>query len=593
MNKFGEVLASLAALYRALPAARQRQLRWLVVLMIVAALSEMVSLVIVVPFLSLMSNTGFMTRIGWVSELLYSRLGFSNHEVIILVTSIFVAVTIISTAVRIMLNASLAKVNFRTGHEIGSGIFTRALYQNYLFHIGHNSAEIVANIAKVDIAVQVLQSVLVGVSSAFISACIVMTLLWVSPSVALIAISIFGGGYILISRLNHSRFLSNGRTINSSMPQRQRIVNESLGGIRDIILDHSQVFHSRKFDVVDKALRLAQENNQILVPLPRLLIEGLVMVVLALVCFWLTFQNGGLAAALPTVGVLILGGQRLLPMLQQTYQGWAMISGHLAVIEDLAKLVEGKKNLVSDTAEPTKKLEYQTDIRFNNVGFCFADNEAMVFQNVSFSIPKGSRVGIVGPTGGGKTTLLNLLMGLIEPTQGDIEVDGVKITDVNMAGWHRNIAHVPQSIYLADASIKENVALGTPPENIDVVRVREALGRAQLSAFIDTLPNGIDTIAGENGVRLSGGQRQRLGVARALYKQASVLVLDEATSALDEQTEIDLVRGVEALGRDITLIMIAHRMSTLRNCDFLLRVENNTVMYAGNSVNLSVESDLV
>ena len=578
MNTASEVFRSLRRFIAALPLRRRKQLVGLVMLMALSAVAEMASLGALVPFLTLLatqhSNGTMLSGTPWPQH----YLGSSGSESLLAVTFAFCAIAMTAAAIRVVLNIMLARVNFRIGHEIGSLIYEQALDQPYAHHVRHNSAEIVGAVAKVDVAIVVVLAVLIGVSSGLIALCIIGTLLLVNAMVAITAVAGFGGTYLITSRLMHGRFLANGRVINSMTPRRQQLMNEGLGGIRDVILDHTQAYHRRRFNEADAALRRAQESNQAMMPLPRYVIEGISMVVIAVIGCWFALRGGGIGAALPTLGVLVLGGQRLLPLMQQAYLGWAMISGHRAVIDDLTPLISSASVPPRIAESDLDRMSFAREIRFEDVAFRFEGADHEVLRSANFTIPAGARVGILGPTGSGKSTLLNLLMGLLEPTRGRILVDGQAVVGGQLQSWQKNIAHVPQSIYLADASIEENVAVGTARERIDKMRVDDSLRRAQLAPVIAALPDGVDTFVGENGIRLSGGQRQRLGIARALYKQATVLVLDEATSALDEHTEAEVMNSVESLDRDITLIMIAHRLSTLRCCDFLLRVEGGQVV---------------
>lgn len=588
MNTASAVFRSLRKFIAVLPVRRRKQLVGLVMLMALAAAAEMASLGALVPFLTLLASEHSRGSLAVVAPWLQPYVGSSGSDSLLAVTITFCVIAMTAAAVRVVLNIMLARLNFRIGHEIGSLIYERALAQPYAYHVRQNSAEIIGAIAKVDVAIVVVLAVLIGVSSGLIALCIIATLLLVNATVAIIAVAGFGGTYLITSRLMHGRLLANGRVINSMTPLRQQLMNEGLGGIRDVILDHTQSYHQRRFDEADAALRRAQESNQALMPLPRYVIEGIGMVVIAVIGCWFALRGGGIGAALPTLGVLVLGGQRLLPLMQQAYLGWAMISGHRAVIDDLTRLIAPPAPLRSAN-NAVGRMPFAREIRFEDVAFRFEGADHEVLRSANFTIPAGARVGILGPTGSGKSTLLNLLMGLLEPTRGRIMVDGEAVVGARLQSWQKNIAHVPQAIYLADASIKENVAVGIAREQIDTLRVDDSLRRAQLAPVIAALPVGVDTLVGENGIRLSGGQRQRLGIARALYKQATVLVLDEATSALDEHTEAEVMHSVESLDRDITLIMIAHRLSTLRSCDFLLRVEGGQVFRIEPSADLFLQ----
>jgi ATP-binding cassette subfamily B protein len=288
-----------------------------------------------------------------------------------------------------------------------------------------------------------------------------------------------------------------------------------------------------------------------------------------------TLRQGGLAAALPILGALALGAQRLLPFLQQIYLSWSVAIGNNSIVQQVLELLRLPVDEETACAGELMPLPLQQHIRLENVTFFYPGREAPAIDGISFEIRRGERVALVGRTGSGKSTLADLLMGLLEPTGGQIDIDGVALTRDNRRNWQQGIAHVPQSIFLADTSIARNIAFGQDSGQVDLQRVIDASTRAQLHAFVSTLPEGYETFVGERGTRLSGGQRQRLGIARAIYKQAPVLVLDEATSALDEDTELGVMRALDRLGEEgRTIIMIAHRLSAAVRVDRVIRLDD-------------------
>jgi ABC-type multidrug transport system fused ATPase/permease subunit len=306
------------------------------------------------------------------------------------------------------------------------------------------------------------------------------------------------------------------------------------------------------------------------------------MILIAVLAVVISAREGGFAGALPVLGALALGAQRLLPLLQQIYVGWSLAAGHsslLVQVLDLLRLPVDEKAAHGDSEPP---LPLRNRIAVENVSFTYASRRGSAVEGVSFEIPRGTRIALIGKTGSGKSTLADLLMGLLEPTEGRISVDGVSLTRENRRSWQRSIAHVPQAIFLADASIARNIAFGVPPQAIVGERVIEAAKKAQLDEFVAALPEGYETHVGERGVRISGGQRQRLGIARAIYKQAQILVLDEATSALDDATEAAVMQALDQLGEEgRTIIMIAHRLSTISCADIVIRLDNGRVAELG------------
>jgi ABC-type multidrug transport system fused ATPase/permease subunit len=307
--------------------------------------------------------------------------------------------------------------------------------------------------------------------------------------------------------------------------------------------------------------------------------EALGMVLIAVLAYGPS-RHGGIAAALPVIGALALGAQRLLPALQQIYYAWANMLGNQASLAATLELLN--QPLPADVGQPEPiPLPFNESIRFENVRFRYTAEQPWVLDGFNLTIPHGARVGFVGSTGSGKSTALDLLMGLLMPTDGGLFVDGNPVTGNRVSAWQRTIAHVPQSIYLSDASVAENIAFGVPRDMIDMQRVRLAAKQAQIADFIEGRPDGYDGFVGERGMRLSGGQRQRIGIARALYKRASVLVFDEATSALDNETERSVMDSIENLNRDLTILLIAHRLTTVRRCDMLVELNHGKVVAQG------------
>jgi ATP-binding cassette subfamily B protein len=359
-----------------------------------------------------------------------------------------------------------------------------------------------------------------------------------------------------------------------------KALQEGLGGIRDVLLDGTQPVYCDIYRQADHPLRRAQGNNVFIGGSPRYIMEAVGMVLIAALAYALSRQVGGIATALPVLGALALGAQRLLPALQQIYGAWASIAGSHASLADTIELLD--QSLPAELLQPAPApLLIQQDIRFDAVRFRYTSDSPLVLDGLNLTIPRGARVGFVGSTGSGKSTTLDLLMGLLMPTEGELLVDGQPISGIRVRAWQQTIAHVPQSIYLADSTLAENIAFGVPRNAIDLDRVQQAARQAQIADFIESSPEGYQAYVGERGIRLSGGQRQRIGIARALYKQASVLVFDEATSALDNATEQSVMDAIEGLSSDLTILLIAHRLTTVRRCDTIVELEHGRVVAQG------------
>jgi ATP-binding cassette subfamily B protein len=445
-------------------------------------------------------------------------------------------------------------------------------------HVARNSSEVISGItSKVNgVVFFVLLPLLTFFSSTVLFAAIVFTLIVINPIVALITAVGFGAIYAFITRMYRQRLHLNSKRIAYEQTQVVKALQEGLGGIRDVLLDGTQPIYCDIYRQADQRLRRAQGNNVFIGGSPRFAMEALGMVLIAAVAFALSRQTGGIATAIPVLGALALGAQRLLPALQQIYGSWASIAGSRDSLADTIELLAQPlpAELLQRLSGP---LDFRDKIQFEEVRFRYTSDGPWVLDGLNLTVQKGARVGFVGITGSGKSTTVDLLMGLLTPSEGKILVDGEQISGDRLRAWQRSIAHVPQNIYLADSTLAENIAFGVTPDAIDHERVRQAARQAQIADFIESKPQGYQAYVGEHGVQLSGGQRQRIGIARALYKQASVLVFDEATSALDSSTEKSVMNAIEGLSSDLTILLIAHRLTTLTRCDIVVELEHGRI----------------
>jgi ATP-binding cassette, subfamily B, bacterial PglK len=571
MKKYDGMWHALRRFLRCLPSRRRRQLLPLFLLMLASAVAEMISLAALVPFLAVLSDpVEAMQRpfIGQVIQFLGLDMADNLRSRL---TGIFVLAVIGAAVVRFSVVVASTRLNYIMGYELGTEVYRRTLYQPYEFHIARNSSATVGAIDKMDNVVFVISSVLIICSSLLMAGFITLTLIMIDPLIAGMALLGFGAIYVAMSVFTKRRLARNSAVVNRAYGDRVQAVQEGLGGIRDVLLDHTQEVYAQRFHDTERTMRMAQASTGIIGgPSSRIMVEALGIILIALLGYTMTESRGSLAATIPTLGALALGAQRLMPLLQQAYQGLVYISGNRDVLSDVTDFLE--RPIPQATQEVHAPLSFNEAIRFDRVSFRYQPNAHLVLRDFQLTIPKGARVGFIGATGSGKTTAMDLLLGLLRPTSGSIYVDDVALDETTRLGWQHNVAYVPQMIFLADASIAENIAFGVHRDEIDMARVREAAQQAQIAEFIESSASGYATMAGERGVRLSGGQRQRIAIARALYKKATVLVFDEATSALDAETEEAVMQSIERLGRDLTIVMIAHRLGTLRGCDVIYRI---------------------
>jgi ABC-type multidrug transport system fused ATPase/permease subunit len=577
----GKLADLLIRLWCHLSLRRQRQFWMLMGLMLVSAVVEIISLGAVLPFLGILIDPERVFSQPHIAEIALSLGLTSAHQLVLPLAVGFAVAALIAGAIRVLLLWASTRLAYATGAELSTEVYRRTLYQPYWVHVDRNSSELISGITnKVNGMVGVLVWSMRLVSSTLLLLAVVITLIAIDALVASVAAIVFGAGYGLITLMSRRQLHRNSQRIAQQQTQVIKALQEGLGGIRDVLLDGTQPVYCEIYRQADHPLRSAEGNNAVIGQSPRFIMEALGMALIAALAYALSHQAGGIATALPVLGALALGAQRLLPALQQIYIAWASIAGNVASLVDALGLLD--QPLPAEQLQPAPApLFLEKTIRFDSVRFRYSGSSPWVIDGLNLIIPKGARVGFVGSTGSGKSTALDLLMGLLTPTEGQLLMDDQPISGIRLRAWQRSIAHVPQNIYLADTTLVENIAFGVPATEIDFARVKQAARQAQIADFIESRPEGYQAYVGERGIRLSGGQRQRIGIARALYKQASVLVFDEATSALDNATEESVMDAIEGLNRDLTILHIAHRISTVRRCDTIVELGYGRVVAQG------------
>lgn len=570
---------------------RRRQGGLVLVCMLVVATAEFLTLGSILPFLAVIADPHAPDRYPALKALLTALHAQDPQVAVIALAALFGAMAITTAAIRIFMTWISQKFVFQLGHDIGVMLYQRVLYQPYSFHISHSTSEILSSVNKVQQVVgSVMMPVMQGLTSVAITLFILVGLTLVNAKVAFGSAAAFGLVYFAVSKTAREQLRRNGKVIAHNNTLRLKTVQEGLGGIRDVIIDQAQPVYLRKFATVDQHVRDAQAVNAMIGVTPRFVLEGLGMAAIALLALILSRQSGGLNAALPTLGALAIGAQRLLPLLQQIYNSWTLATGNQATLFDVLALL-GRPMPASAPDAQVPAVPFTRAISLQDVSFRYSADGPEVLGAIDLTIAKGARVGFIGRTGSGKSTILDLVMGLLAPTTGQILVDDAVLDARNISGWQRQISHVPQSIYLSDATIIENIAFGVDRREIDLARVQEAARKADIEDFILSRKAGYETIVGERGVQLSGGQRQRIGLARALYRQSKVLIFDEATNALDDATEESVMQAIDRLGGDITVLIIAHRLTTLKNCDVICRVDQGRIVAQGGYAQIVLAAD--
>jgi len=549
--------------------------------MIGASFAEIISIGSVLPFLAVLTAPERIFRLPAAQPFIRAFGMTQPSELLLPLTIIFGLAALISGSVRLFLLWASTRLSFATGADLSINVYRRTLYQPYAVHVARNSSEIINGISgKTGTVTGTFTSILNLISSTIILLAILITLVSVDPVIALSAFTGFGLLYAAIIKITKRRLLVNSRRIAHESTQVIKSLQEGLGGIRDVLIDGTQATYCEIYRNSDLPLRHAQGNNLFIGMSPRYALEAIGMLLISGLAYMLALQPNGIAKAIPVLGVLALGAQRLLPVLQLAYLSWSSIKGGQVSLQDALELLD--QPLPDYADKPiVKPLLFDKQIKLENLSFRYSQQTPFVLENLNLTISKGSRTGFIGVTGSGKSTLLDILMGLLEPTQGLFQIDDQLLTGANNRSWQAHIAHVPQAIFLSDCTIAENIAFGIPKAQIDHKRVLLAARQAQIAEIIETWPKKYNTYVGERGIRLSGGQRQRIGIARALYKQADVIIFDEATSALDNETEKAVMEAIEGLGDNLTILIIAHRLTTLKNCTQIVELGDRSIKRIG------------
>jgi ABC-type multidrug transport system fused ATPase/permease subunit len=566
---------------------RRNQLLLLILLTILTSIAEIISVGSTLPFLQSLIAPERLFNIPSFAPLLQILRISSPSELLLPMTIIFGVAAIGAGIMRLLLLWMTTRFSFEIGADINLDIYYRTLYQPYSVHISRSSSEIISGITTKtnSVIAGVIFPVISLMSAIVMMVAMLAAFITVDPSIALALFIGFGLIYFLVSRFTKKYLLANSAKISRDSSLAVKALQEGLGGIRDTLIDGTQPMYCAAFKKIDESLRRAQGYNIFINNSPRYLMEALGMVLVAVTAGVISQGSPEAIGVIPILGTLALGAQRLLPILQQAYSSWSSIQGNShELISVLTLLRQPLPNHIVEKTNEIKANSFETSIEFENASFRYDSNKPTVIECVSLKINKGDIVGVIGATGSGKSTLIDILMGLLKPSEGRILVDGADINFAGMRNWQRQIAHVPQSIFLSDASIGENIAFGIPKEEIDWERVRRCAEKAQLEEVVDGLPNGYHELVGERGINLSGGQRQRIGIARALYKESSLFILDEATSALDVETEALIMNTFHSLKGIVTIVIIAHRLTTLQNCSKIIEIKSGKIHRILNSI---------
>jgi ABC-type multidrug transport system fused ATPase/permease subunit len=589
--KSSSLVRDLRQLFSFVSRRRQRQLALLLLLMVVSSISEMVSLGAVFPFLGALSNPDSLLD----APRLQPILGFLNIDsqtgLVYWLAAAFIVAAIVANSLRLVTINAKVRLSAAIGSDLSCQIYQKTLHQPYSFHVMHNSSDlmemITADTARLTAAI--LSPLLTILTDILLASSLLGALVLIDGRVAIAASVLLGGSYLSIYRLRQKLLKRNSKVIAQAGQGRIKAVQEGLGGIRDVLIANTQDYFQRTFQNSEMSLKHAQASNSLISQTPQYVMEGIAMSAIALLALALG-RDGDFSQAVPVLGSLSLGAKRLLPVLQGMFTAIAKIQGARASLERSLVALQRPVDPLLLSSATRKPLFLEKELFLDNIWFRYSAETDWVLRGLNLKIAAKTTVGFVGSTGSGKSTTADLIMGLLQPHKGHIWADGQLLEGEQLRRWQQGIAHVPQSIFLMDATIAENIAFGIPKSHIDFTQVKKAAKLAQIDTYIESLPAQYDSYVGERGIRLSGGQRQRIGIARALYRPASVIVFDEATSALDNATEREVMAAIEGLSGEFTVILIAHRLSTVKHCDLVVELHQGQVAAQGDYRSLLQQS---
>lgn len=584
------MLKKIIKLFNLLTPIQQKQFYYLQILIILMSFAEIIGIASIIPFMSLVGDISQIEENATIKSF-YKLSGVNTEsEFLILVGVLVLCTLLISSLISMFTIWKLSMFANKVGVEISDRLYSYYLKQDWLFHASGSSSALIKKIANETQRVTgaVIMPLMIMNAKFLLSLLLATSIFIYDPVVAIIGLSIFGVTYFIIYKIIKIRLIKNGQAVSDVAEKRFRLMNEGFGGVKDILLLGRDYDFINRFNQTGNIFARSQGENQALSQMPRYFMELVAFSsMIMLVLFLIINNNGNLGIILPVVSVYILASFKILPALQAIYSSVTKIRGNIPAFESIEKdLTDSMKTIYEHYNEDLSIIKFNKDISLHDITFNYPGKDKPILNKFNINIPVNSLIGIVGPSGAGKSTLIDILLGLIEPQNGCLKVDDVIINDSNQRSWKNTIGFVAQNIFLSEGTIAENVAFGIPGDKIDYTQVKKVLDLAYLTEFIESLENGISTSVGERGIQLSGGQRQRIGIARALYHEAQVLVFDEATSSLDGVTEKYIMKAINNFSGKKTIILIAHRLKTVKNCDKIFFIDNGKVMDSGTYLEL-------
>lgn len=564
----------ISQLLRKISQRRRRQLVILLLMSLIGSLLEVFTIGAILPFLYLLVSRGSSSSSPLINRMLTS-LNVDTESGLFLFGIVFVIAAVVAGIVKLGLLWAQVKISDGIGIDLSHEMYYRTILQPYESHLQRNSSEVVSGIFHKShlVAGNVLLPLVVLINSTLILILVGGLIFFINTWLSVAVFFVIGAIYLLFLVSTKNLVARQATIANAQEGIVLKVLFEGLGGIRETILNWNQHSVAKRYREEDERYRRAKGIVHIVGASPRHIVETFAIVGMVGLSLIFVKSHESQEIAIPILGTIALAVQRLVPVMQQSYAAWNTL------IASRDGLTDALSYLNLETRHSFENIE--TEIKFDNnltlsgLGFQYRGTDHFILRDINIVLPKGARLGIYGKSGAGKSTLVNIIMGLLSPTAGSIHIDGVRLCLGNLKSWQALLSHVPQNIYLSDNSIAENIAFGVDELNIDLDKVKRAAAIAEMKDVIENMQDQYNTRIGERGVLLSGGQQQRLGIARAIYRESELIILDEATSALDVETEKSIVQSLNKLPKELTIIIVAHRLSTLRNCSHYINLSGD------------------
>ena len=549
---------------------RKKQLFFLFLLMVSLSFAEAFSLATIVPFIGIFLNPDIFFSHPWLNPLIVFFEIKNEDQLFLSITIIFIFFVILSGLIKLLFVYKSNKITQFIEADLRSKIFKNNIEQSYSYHLEQNSNDVMSNIVQKTSSMASFVDDFIGILSSLMTILLVLGfLIFLKPFIIISITSVLVIFFVIIFLLNKKNILENSKKISENQDQIVNIFQNSIGYISEIIIYSLQDIFVSKFNKASNTIAAKFTYNYNKTQSPRIYLEYITLLCLAALIFFFNESRDQVVSALTVLAALGLGAQKMLPLVNRIHSAITRMKGVQGVVIDSLNILDKSKKKI-DKDLFSEKIFLKKSIKLKNICFSYDKKNKFILKNIDLEIKKGSKVGIKGATGSGKSTLGNIIIGLLDPTEGQLFIDDILISSQNKFAWQKNVSLIPQNVFMDDSTIAENIAIGIDPKEINLEKVKNAAKQAHIHDFIVSTTDQYNEKVGERGIRLSGGQRQRIGIARALYREAKIILFDEATNQLDTDTESLIMKSISNLDKEVTVLFIAHRLSTLENCDQII-----------------------